>query len=92
MFEHIVLFLKLLTRNFDISITPNENSDSPFAYASKKYYAFSETQEQLKLRGMRKDAWKVALATILGELIAVPLTLILIIKSLKYNYDIHTPK
>ncbi len=92
MFEHLVLFLKLLARNFDISITPNESSDSPFAYASKKYCAFSETEGQLKLRGMRKDAWKVALATVLGELIAIPLTLILIMKSLKYNHEIHTSK
>lgn len=92
LFEHLVLFLKLLAHNFDISITPNESSDSPFAYVSKKYCAFSETEGQLKLRGMRKDAWKVALATVLGELIAIPLTLILIIKSLKYNYGIHTSK
>ncbi|MER3447007.1 MAG: hypothetical protein C4291_09265 [Candidatus Dadabacteria bacterium] len=86
-FEHTILFLKLLARNFDISITPNEISDSPFAYASKKYYAFSETDRQFKLRGMRKDAWKIVLATIVGQIVAIPLTLILIVKSLKYSHE-----
>jgi len=91
-FEHIRLFFKLLLKNFDIALTPNADSDSPFGYLAKRYYVYSDKDSTLEFKGTRRDLWKVIFATVTGEIAAIPLTLILLMKSLQYNDGRKLPK
>lgn len=89
--EQIRVFWQLLFDNYDIAIMPSDYSDSPFGYAAKKYFVYSEGKGMLRLKGTRKDLWKVILATVLGEIIALPLTAVLLIKSYQYRRDKSNP-
>lgn len=85
--EHIRVFSRLLFRNFDIAIMPSKETDSPFGYIAKKYYVYDVENNAINFKGKRIDLWKVIIATIFGELIALPLTFFLLIKSHKYNNE-----
>jgi len=83
--EHLKLFFKLLFGNYDVAVSPSKESDSPFGYVAKKYYSYNEEEKSIKDKARRRDVWKVLVATVFGEIIALPLTALLMLKSLQYN-------
>ena len=89
-FEQIRVFIQLLFKNFDTAVMPSDYSDSPFGYAAKKCFVYSEVEDKLRYKCTRKDIWKVILAAVFGEIIAIPLTAALYIKSFQYNRENNT--
>ena len=83
--EQLKLFFKLLFGNYDIAVTPSKESDSPFGYVAKKYYSYNEEEKSINDKARRRDLWKVLVATVFGEIIALPLTALLMLKSFQYN-------
>ena len=83
--EHAGIFVKILSVNFDAALMPSRNTDSPFGYAAKKYYVYDEEMGAIRYKGKRRDLWKVFFASFAGELAAIPLTLLLLIKSSRYR-------
>ncbi len=83
--EHARIFMKILAGNFDTAVMPSKNADSPFGYAAKKYYVYDEEKRAIRFKGKRRDLWKVFFASVAGELAAIPLTLLLLLKSRRYR-------
>lgn len=85
--EHVQIFAKILSGNFDAAVMPSKNADSPFGYAAKKYYVYDEEKGIIRFKGKRRDLWKVFFASFAGELAAIPLTLLLLLKSHPYRNE-----
>ncbi|MCL4244241.1 MAG: hypothetical protein KJ002_03790, partial [Candidatus Dadabacteria bacterium] len=83
--EHAGVFVRILSGNFDAAVMPSKNADSPFGYAAKKYYVYDEERGVIRYKGKRRDLWKVFFASLAGELAAIPLTLLLLLKSRRYS-------
>ncbi len=90
--EHAGTFVRILSGNFDAAVMPSKNADSPFGYAAKKYYVYDEERGAIRFKGKRRDLWKVFFASFAGELAAIPLTLLLLLKSRGYRDEQRIPR
>lgn len=72
LFEHGLLFIKLLFRNFDLIVNPNPERGSPFTYASKEVFEWDERSGSLfKSSENIFSLWKLAISIVAGELLAL---------------------
>ena len=50
-------------------------------------YVYDEENGAVRFKGKRRDLWKVFFASFAGELAAIPLTLLLLLKSRRYHNE-----
>ncbi|HWP92472.1 MAG TPA: glycosyltransferase family 2 protein [Thermodesulfobacteriota bacterium] len=81
---NIVVFFKLLLKNYDIAVNPNY--PSPFSFAAKRAYDFDPGNNRfIENQNSRKNIWKLIVSTLLGEAVGILLLPIVYVSSLRYK-------
>jgi GT2 family glycosyltransferase len=84
--EHILLFIKLFFKNFDLVINPNPERGSPFTYISKEVYEWDERSGSLfKSSENIFSLWKLVISVIAGELLALVSLPFVYLSSFRYK-------
>ncbi len=79
-----LIFLKILSKNYDIAILPRY--PSPFSYAAKKAYFYDQaTDNFIEHNGNRKNIWKLLLSIIAGEITSILFLPVVFIRSIFYK-------
>jgi GT2 family glycosyltransferase len=86
LFEHGLLFIKLLFKNFDLVINPNPERGSPFTYVSKEVYEWDEESGSLfKSSENIFSLWKLVVSVIVGEILALVSLPLVYLSSFRYR-------
>jgi len=81
---NIVVFFKLLLKNYDIAVNPNY--PSPFSFAAKRAYDFDPGNNRfVENQNNRKNIWKLIASTLLGEAVGILLLPLVYVSSLRYK-------
>lgn len=80
----LVIFAKILFKNYDFAV--NSKDPSPFSFAVKKAYDFNySTKEFIESKNDLKNIWKLILSSVLGELVGILLLPVIYISSLRHG-------
>lgn len=85
--EHVKTFSKLFMKNFNASIILADKGFSPFSYVSSKSFKYTNQGVLVKIGAKRGAIWQPLLATIVGEVGALCLLPMFLLKSFSYQYD-----
>ena len=84
----LIIFFKILFRNYDLAVIPNY--PSPFSFAVKKACSYNPISRKLFYNNKNlKNIWKLILSTALGEIIGILLLPFVYVRSLTYNKSYH---
>ena len=79
------VFLKIIKRKYDVGVHPCTQRVSPFSFVIKKILAFDQKRSAfVRSNDGRSDAWKVMITLIFGELTALALLPVVLLRAYFY--------